>query len=176
MGKLSRQTKSEFKQLPLLLAKFLGGVLTVAGLSAAVFLATRSPGPAGGSEVSFVLLGVSGLVVFILSSRALATRKADAAFQGLDARDRVRLSVLSWMLLLVFAALFLAVVLLVTRSAASCAGADRRVDFTGISLEGQPNGFFIETIHDVRGMGTAGVPVFRRRAGHHTLPGRCRAA
>jgi hypothetical protein len=115
MGKLSRHTGSEFKQLPLLVAKFLGGVMTVAGLSAAVFLTTRSPGPAGGSPILFVLLGVAGIVVFILSSRALAKRKADAAFQGLDARDRVRLSVLSWILLLVFVALFLGVVLLVTR-------------------------------------------------------------
>ncbi len=115
MGKISRQAKSEFRQLPLILAKFLGGMMAVVGLSAAVFLATRPPVPAGGIQVLFVLLGVSGIVVFILSSRALAKRKADAAYEGLDARDSVRLSVLSWMLFLVVVALFLGIVLFLTR-------------------------------------------------------------
>ena len=115
MGKLSRHTGSEFKQLPLIVAKFLGGVMTVAGLSAAVFLATRPPGPAGGSPILFVLLGVAGIVVFILSSRALAKRKADDASQSLDAKDNARLSVLSWILLLVFVALTIVVILLSTR-------------------------------------------------------------
>jgi len=115
MGKISRQTKSEFRQLPLILAKFFGGMMTVAGLSAAVFLATRSPVPAGGIQVRFVLLGVSGIVVFILSSKALAKRKAEVSFQGPDAQDSVRLSVLSWMLFLVFVAFFLGIVLFLTR-------------------------------------------------------------
>ncbi len=115
MGKIVRQTESELKQLPLILAKFLGGLMTVIGLSAALFLATRAPEPAGRVGVLFALLGGAGIVVFLLSSRLLAIRKAADKLQDLDARDQVRLSFLSWILLLVFVALFLVVVMFLTR-------------------------------------------------------------
>jgi len=115
MGKIIRHAKSELKLLPLILAKLLGGIMTVAGVSAVVFLATRTPAPAGRGLLQFALLGISGIVVFILSSRVLAKRKADDAPQSLDEKDNVRLSVLSWMLLLVFVALAIVVMLMTTR-------------------------------------------------------------
>jgi hypothetical protein len=115
MGKIIRQTKSELKQLPLTLSKLLGGIMAVVGLSAAVFLATRTPHPASGGLVLFALLGICGIAVFILSSRALAKRKTDDMSLSPDAKDSVRVSVLSWILLLAFVALFLVVVMFVTR-------------------------------------------------------------
>lgn len=115
MGKIIRQTKSELNQLPLILAKLLGGLMTVVGLSSVVFLATRTPEPPSSVLVMFALLGICGIVVFILSSRAIAKRKADDTSQSLDAKDGVRLSVLSWILLLVFVALTIVVILLSTR-------------------------------------------------------------
>jgi len=115
MGKILKQTGSELKQLPLILAKLLGGIMAVIGLSAAIFLATRSPEPASGDPVLSALLGVSGIAVFILSSKALVKRKADRQFQDLETRDKVRLSFLAWVLLLVFVALFLVIVLFLAR-------------------------------------------------------------
>ncbi len=101
--------------MPLILAKLLGSIMTVTGVSAVVFLETRTTPPARGGLLLFALLGISGIVVFILSSRVLAKRKADDASWSLDAKDNIRLSVLSWMLLLVFVALAIVVVLLSAR-------------------------------------------------------------
>ncbi len=115
MGKISRYTAKELRQLPLTLAKLLGSVMTVIGLAAVAFPGAGRPGKGIGDNAPYLLLAASGLAVFILSSRALAKRAPGNGDDSLTAKDGVRLSALSWALFLLFAVLFLCVILYLTR-------------------------------------------------------------
>jgi hypothetical protein len=86
MGKLAKQTKAEFKQLPLMLGKVPGGFL--------------------GDVLPSLLVGAAGIVIFVFSGRALTRRIAPAGVS--QSSHRGRASLLPWALFLLFVLLFLA--------------------------------------------------------------------
>ncbi len=109
---MKERLRSEVKQLPWTLAKLLGGLISVIGFGGAVVVLTRRPDPSWGGVFAWVLAGVIGLVLFLAASRFLARREeAEGSEPGL--KDRAKTSALSWTVLLILAALFLAIVLIV---------------------------------------------------------------
>jgi len=106
MGKLAKQTKAEFKQLPLMPGKVLGGFAAVIGFMMAVMLLTRTPGSFWGDVLPSLLVGTTGIVLFVFSGRALTSRIAPAGVS--QSSHRSRASLLPWSLLLLFVLLFLA--------------------------------------------------------------------
>lgn len=113
MGNLVRQTRSELQQLPLMLGKLLGGLAAVVGCTMAVLTATRTSGSTLVDSLPPLLIAAAGVIVFVLSGRAMARRPSLPPGE-LKPAYRMRMNVLAWALLLAFAGIFLAVVWLLT--------------------------------------------------------------
>jgi hypothetical protein len=108
---MKEQLRSEARQLPFTLTKLVGGLMAVIGFGGAVVVLTRRPDPSSSGVLAWVLAGVIGLVLFLAASRCLARRK-EADGQEPTGKDRVKTSALSWTILLILAALFIAIVLI----------------------------------------------------------------
>ena len=113
MGNIFDQTKTELKQLPLMLAKLIGGLAAVVGFTAAV-IRTRTPHSILRDILPYLVLGCVGVVIFILSSRALKKRLSSRAEEA-SPTSTTSMNVLSFALLLLFAGIFLAFVYFFTR-------------------------------------------------------------
>jgi hypothetical protein len=100
MGKMGSQFATELRQVPCMLGKLLGSLLAVGGFAGAVLVLTRKSGPSAGDVLWPVLLGISGIAVFVLASRRMARRVASAPTEPVRVTDRARTSLLSWALLL----------------------------------------------------------------------------
>jgi hypothetical protein len=107
MGDLSSQFRSELKQLPFMIGKTLGGILAVIGFTAAVVQSTRRADASFTDILPSAFLGCMGILIFVLSSRLLATRLAENAAENPVPGKQPRTSMLSWAILLLLAALFL---------------------------------------------------------------------
>lgn len=107
MGKMADKTRAELRALPLMLGRALGGIAAVAGFGLAVFAATRSPQVAAGvSPLVAFIVGVLGLLTFIICGRLLANRPQAVAVPE-TASARRQTSALAWGLLLLLVLLFL---------------------------------------------------------------------
>jgi predicted neutral ceramidase superfamily lipid hydrolase len=107
MGRMANQAKSELKQLPYMLGKLLGALMAVIGFTAAVIVVTRKTGQSPAGILPYAILGSSGIIVFVLSSRILAKRLSEYTTEALTRGDRTRMSGLSWVILSLLAAIFL---------------------------------------------------------------------
>ncbi len=93
--------------MPLLLCKLLGGFMAIIGLPGAVFISTRRANVTLPDVLPYVLTGLAGIVIFIASSRALAKRFGDNGNQTLAMKDKKRMNIMSWTILLILATVFL---------------------------------------------------------------------
>ena len=107
MGNISRQFRSEMKQLPFMLGKLLGGIMALIGFTAAVVIVTRKADHSLADLLPSALSGVLGIVIFVLSSRLMTRRLSANPADAVKPDDRTRTSVLSWVILLLLAAIFL---------------------------------------------------------------------
>ena len=108
---MEERLRSEAKRLPWMLVKVVGGVMAVIGFGGAVAVLTRRPDPSWGGVLGWELAGVIGLVLFLAASRSLTARK-EADSPEPTGKDRARTSALSWTVLLVLAALFVVIILI----------------------------------------------------------------
>ncbi len=115
MGNISRQFRSEMKQLPCMLGKLLGGIMAVIGFAAAVVIVTRKGVHSLADVLPYALPGVLGIIIFVLSSRLLARRLSEIPADILQPDDRTRTSILSWAILLLLAAISLLCTYFMTR-------------------------------------------------------------
>ncbi len=113
MGNIKHQTKKELGQLPLILCKLTGGITAVLGFTSVVFISTRKPSVLPGDLIMPLFATIAGIAVFLLSNKMLA-KHSIAITQEARPTERTRMSILSWTLLLVFAAIFLAWVYFMT--------------------------------------------------------------
>lgn len=109
---MKERLRSEAKRLPWTLAKLAGGLISAIGFGGAVVVLTRRPDASWGGVMAWVLAGVLGLVLFLASSRSLA-RRTEAEELPPTGKERMKASALSWMILLILAALFVVIVLIV---------------------------------------------------------------
>ena len=110
---MKHQIRAEFMQLPLMLGKVLGGLAAVIGFTTAVLIMTRPSDAASGDLLPPLLLWGAGIAVFLLSARRLSKRSMIAAEETRPA-DITRMSMLSWTLFVLFAAIFLVVTCFLT--------------------------------------------------------------
>jgi hypothetical protein len=90
-----------------MLGKLLGGMAAVIGFGAASWFATHGKGAAHGDAWPPFLAGVAGLAIFVVSSRRLAKRAAAPGAPPPSPGKMKRSNFLAWLLLLLFAAVFL---------------------------------------------------------------------
>lgn len=114
MGKIFNQTKTELRQLPLMLGKLIGGLTAVIGFTAAV-ISARKPGLILQDILPSFLLVCAGIIIFILSARALSRRLSSHAVEVSQPVNSFPMNKLSWDLLLLFAGIFLVCVYFFTR-------------------------------------------------------------
>jgi len=108
------QTKSEIKQLPFMLGKLLGGVMVVVGVTGLVLIWTGKSGPLLSSLVPYFISALLGILLFLLSSRAMSRRKKESSPQTMPARKPLRENVVAWSLLLLLVIAFLLISSFVT--------------------------------------------------------------
>jgi hypothetical protein len=113
MGNIIRQTKSEFRQLPFMLGKLLGGIMTALGFTIAVVIMTRKYNVSVENILPPLLVASTGIAIFLLSGRRLTKRLAIDSQETLSVKKN-RISILSWLLLIIFAGIFLIWVYFVT--------------------------------------------------------------
>jgi len=92
-----------------MLGKLLGGVAAALGSTMAVFIMTRSTNTSSWNVILPLLVAGSGIAVFLLSNRRLAGYASIAAEETPPAVKK-RMSAVSWLLLLLFAGIFVACV------------------------------------------------------------------
>jgi H+/Cl- antiporter ClcA len=101
MGKILDQTMAELKQLPLMLGKLAGGIITVAGFTVAM-IETGNPGWSFHDIWVYLFIGFAGGLIFSLSARSIKKRWPQPPKDS-----TIAMSALSWGLLLLLAGLFL---------------------------------------------------------------------
>lgn len=106
-------TRSEVRQLPLMLGKVASGILAAAGFGGLVYISTRPPKPTALAVVSWAVAGVVGLVAFALCSRAMALRSAKEAPDA-GSGKYPGAKALPWVILLALAAAAIVVILLIS--------------------------------------------------------------
>ena len=115
MGMITRQTTAELRKLPMTLGKLLGGVTAVIAFTAAVVIMTRKPGLTLQDILPSLLFGCAGIAIFVLSARVMPRRSSTPGEDATGPANRTAMNVLPWVLLLLFAAIFLAGTYLLTR-------------------------------------------------------------
>lgn len=108
---IREQLSAEFRQLPGTLGKFVGGLTTISGTLAAVLGLKHN---AQNSIAVGIIAMAAGILLFVVSSRWLAKRKAEAAAASEDPKSAWKRSALAWGLFACFIALFLLFVQIAT--------------------------------------------------------------
>ncbi|MEW6670285.1 MAG: hypothetical protein AB1427_01195 [Thermodesulfobacteriota bacterium] len=115
MQKIKEQVKSEIKLLPMMIGKFIGGLLAVVGFAGAVVIVTRRPQVSFADIFPYAAAGVLGIAVFYAASRLLAKRVKRAADAALSPGDKKRMSMIAWAVLLILAGVFILITWVMTR-------------------------------------------------------------
>jgi len=113
MGKIEKQIKSEIKQLPFLLGKLIGGVMAVIGFPG-VIIVTRKPNATFSDILPYSLLGIIGICIFLISSKLFAKRLNESTHSTPTAKEKRQTSIISWMILLIFTAIFILITFIIT--------------------------------------------------------------
>lgn len=89
--------------------------MSVIGFTSTVLVITRKAEPSLEDFLVFVLQGVAGIIVFVLSSRTLEKRRSASISVPLTPNENMRMNLLPWVFLLVFAGIFLLCTYFLTR-------------------------------------------------------------
>ena len=101
MGKIKKQIKSEIKQLPFTLGKLTGGAMAVIGFPGMIIVITRKSNPSFSDILPYLVLGIFGVFIFMLSSRLFKKHMNKNNELALPAQEKKNLSMISWMIFLV---------------------------------------------------------------------------
>lgn len=115
MRDLFRQTRSEIRLLPFMLGKLAGGTMAALGTAAAVVMLSNRPGTTPADALPYAVAAVAGIAIFAFSSRMLARRLKTGAPDDAPPSASPRMSLISWLALLLLAAGFLLVAFLLGR-------------------------------------------------------------
>jgi len=114
MEKIKKQTMSEIRQLPFTLTKLVGALMAVIGIPGVIIILTRKPNPSFSEILPYFLLGIAGIVIFVIASKMLSKRTKENKDPAPLPKVRRQMSILSWSILLALMAIFLLITYLVT--------------------------------------------------------------
>jgi len=114
MGLLNRQIRAEIRLLPYMLGKVAGGFMAVAGFTGAVIVITRRANPSWPDIWQYLLLGISGVFLFYISSKLAGKRAVANDGQSLTPQDTKKAGMISWLLFLAAASVFILFTYIIT--------------------------------------------------------------
>ena len=114
MERIKKQTISEIKQLPFTLAKLVGAAMAVIGIPGVIIILTRKANPSFSDLLPYFLLGIAGIVIFVISSKVLSKRTKENKDPASLQKGKRKISILSWSILLALMAIFLLITYIVT--------------------------------------------------------------
>ena len=115
MGKIGKHTTSEIRLLPFTLGKLAGGAMAVIGFPGALFALNKKPGVTLLDTLPFLVLGIAGVLLFVLFSRLLAKRMAESKTPAPSAREKAINSLIAWIGFALFILVFIAVTFFLAR-------------------------------------------------------------
>ena len=111
--KIEKQIKSEIKQLPYTFGKLAGGILAVIGFPGMVIV-SRGPNTKVADTLPYLLLGITGICIFWISSKLLDKPQNASAHLPLTPKEKRQTSMLSWVLFLIFIAILISITFIIT--------------------------------------------------------------
>ncbi|MDP3286320.1 MAG: hypothetical protein Q8M56_17965 [Desulfobacterales bacterium] len=115
MGLINRQIRSEIKLLPYMLGKLAGGFTAVAGFTGAVIVVTRRANPSWPDIWPYLLLGMSGVFIFYISTRLAMKRAEVNDDKMLMPQETKKAGMISWILFLAAALVFILFTYIITK-------------------------------------------------------------
>ena len=106
MGEIGKHVKAEIKLLPYTLGKLAGGAMAVIGFPAALFSINKNPDPSFLDILPFIVLGFSGIIVFLYFSRLLANRMDAKKEPDPTKPEKKKISIVAWIIFAIFIGLF----------------------------------------------------------------------
>ncbi len=107
---MKEQTRSELKRLPYTIGKVIGGLLAVIGFGAAVYVYTHRAASSFNDVSPFLAAGIAGLIIFLVCSWSLSKKARDNEGSEPAGKEKKRANALSWTILLILTAAFIAFV------------------------------------------------------------------
>ncbi len=108
MGSLLHQTAREIRQLPTTIAKIIGGTMAAIGFPGAIGVVSHGREPSVATVATLVAAGIAGVAVFVVASRVSTKRAAPNLEPPSSQKDRRRMSMVAWGILLALAGIFIA--------------------------------------------------------------------
>jgi len=115
MEKFKKQIKSELKQLPFTLGKLAGGVMAVIGFPGMIVVITRKSNPSFSDILPYLVLGISGVFIFLIFSRLIGKRMNKNDEVPLNTQEKKHISLISWAIFVIFIAIFILITFIMNR-------------------------------------------------------------
>ena len=112
MERMKKQVKSEIRDLPFMLGKLTGGVMAVIGCTG-VIVVTGKSSSSFSNIWPYSLLGIIGICIFLISSKLYAKRLNEHKSFTPTPKEKIRSSVISWAILLIFTAIFILITFII---------------------------------------------------------------
>ncbi|MCE5193874.1 MAG: hypothetical protein LLF28_00200 [Nitrospiraceae bacterium] len=112
---ITRHFVSELKQLPFMLGKLIGGVMTVIGFTGGIFVITRKPDQSLSAIITFFAAGILGICIFILSSKLLEKQVNRDINSAPEQKDQTQVNIISWMTFSILIAIFLLITYIIIK-------------------------------------------------------------
>ena len=109
MVKIKKQIKLEIKQLPFTLGKLTGGLMAVIGFPGMIIVADRKPNVSFPDLFPYLVLGISGVLIFLMSSILFNKRMNENDESVPTSKEKKLTSIISWMIFLIFITIFILV-------------------------------------------------------------------
>lgn len=107
---MKEQMRSELQRLPYTVGKVVGGFFAVIGFGTTVYIYTHRAALSFNDVLPFLAVGIAGLIVFLACSWFLLKKTRDNGGFEPAGREKKKANALSWIILLILAAAFIAFV------------------------------------------------------------------
>jgi len=115
MGLLNRQIRSEIKLLPFMLGKLAGGLMAVVGFTGAVIVITRRANPSWPGMPTYLLLGMSGVFIFLISYKFAGKRAKVNDGLMMTPQEKKKAGMISWIIFFAAASVFILFTYIITK-------------------------------------------------------------
>ena len=109
---LKNQVKTEIRQLPFMIGKLIGGAMAIIGFPGAIYLITRESSQPLLYILSFCLMGVFGIGIFLLSEKAYKSYMNENIDIAQTSKEKKQVSVVVWVLFLIIIITFLLITMI----------------------------------------------------------------